>query len=181
MKLTLETNGFKALEREFSTLDKVEQLATLFAANRVASLIRTQVVKAIRVKLGVSAKSVRKRTRLVRATRRAPRAKLWLGTKIGIPLYEGGTQNRGVRKLAGPNSFEATMRSGHRGLFYRPGPTWRKGTRPPKRAPILEHRLSLKGVADPVMWGTSRRIWDARYENLYWNDLNRRLARRGWK
>lgn len=161
-------------------IPKAHQLAAIRATNTVVRATRTAMVKQVRQQLNISAKSVRKRTAITRMNRRNGAARIWMGTRTGVPLYEGGTLNRGVRALAGPRSFEQTMKSGHRGLFYREGRTWIPGTRPPKRARILEHRISLRGTVAKLVPDIQRDLWVTRYEHLYRKDLAFRLRRAGW-
>ena len=159
--------------------------AALFATNRVLRSARGKIVTAVRKEVGVSARSIRKRVLPFRATFRKPRAKIWAGLRRGVPLYEAGGINKGVRKHAPTDqAFEATMPSGHRGLFYRSyrGGTPRRQRVPGRRSdtPIYEVRADIRPAINEHMVPIARRAW-SNFDAIYIRDVSRRLQRRGWK
>ena len=184
----------KELERDMARLISKKgphALAALYSINQVGTQSRTKVSRATRTELEVSAKSMNKRVKFFRATLRRPRARLWAGTKIGIALFEGGTKNKGVSKRAPTAStFIATMKSGHKGLFYR---SYRSGgvRRGAKLTPhgqsdlpIAEVRITGKEIAktvNEVMPPIARAVWREKQEPIYRKDLDRRLKLKGWK
>lgn len=195
MMVTLEADrSIGALQAALAGAERPRQLAQIKAANDVAALTRTQVVAEVRARLALSAGSVRKRIKVFRATLRKPWARLWAGTRVGVPLYEGtgrkdgrSAHNPGVRQAA-PTAqvFEARMKSGHKGLFYRatPGGAPRTGKRirdGVNDLPIREVRVHIGPAADSVMEPKAKEIWRARHDDLFWRDFNRRLARLGWR
>ena len=106
--------------------------------NRTATMSRTEIVNQISANLSLKKKVIRDRLRLEKATYQKWQARITVRTKR-IPLMEfKARQNKkGVSYLIEKgqgrkridSAFEATMASGHRGIFKRKGPS---------RFPIIE-------------------------------------------
>ena len=146
--------------------------AQVAAANGTASQARTEAVSAVRHDLGLSAKATRSRIKVFRANRAKPWARLWTGQRVGVPAWEGGTKNPGVLATAPPDHFVATMKSGHKGAFYRANRS---------RLPVKEHRVNIKEASNRLVPGIAERKFRTVFDKIYARELAWRLQSRGWK
>jgi len=126
-EIRYDNKKIKRLERELagfprSSLPKVMSRGL----NRTASEARTKVGRMISQETGLKVKTVRDRVSLVRASYTSWRSIVKISRRR-IPLYnfsarqtgKGVTYKKGGTRVLIRHAFEATMKSGHTGVFHR--------------------------------------------------------------
>lgn len=142
--------------------DDVAKRAQVFAINRAAQATETRVRRETAANVGVSQKLIRPKMRRLRATFRRPLAELRY-LSGGVLAYKAGKKPQG-------SQFMATMKSGHKGIFYR---------KTPKRThslPIGETAIALIPSFMRYTERLLRTFTPGEYIRVFDRDLRRRIA-----
>jgi hypothetical protein len=160
--------------------------AHLSAINKSAVSVRAKAAQIIRRRYpGFKAAEIKKSMVIVRATRSHPTAKIRVrGRRTPLIAFGAKQTRRGVsvrittRKIV-RGAFIATMKSGHRGVFWRSGEFGRRGNQKLER---IEHLTSLsvpQTIEQEVVLDGLRKFALERYRIELVREIKFRTARAG--
>lgn len=183
--LSIKTNITKFINTELRDMKNAVNKATLSATTKAAQQGATQGKQAVRETYNIPAAELNKATKIVSATANDPTAKIRVtGKKISLDKYkpkwrrsntEGATVEiiKGRRVVmpgkVGNKTFMATMKSGHKGIFFRINKGKSTHEDRPYSLPIEER----KGPSAPDLMRSRRAVEAIRlyvktnYERLY--------------
>ena len=181
------------LGKDLEAMGRAAPLIMARSLNRAAVSGQVAMVRAITDDTGIAAKNVRREIVIDKATRSEPVATVAIaGKRIPlIALQARGPEpsrgrGRGVSyKLLGgrnriPSGFIATMASGHRGVFKRPGALGRKEVGPRQRGawkgagrlPIVE----LRGPSLPHVFEKKLSVFQAAAQESFLKNLAHEIS-----
>lgn len=182
----LRLRGLQGAIEGLATVSKDAHRAQLTAMRKASTAARREVVgEFVKLSGGAPRRLWKKRVRAYPQRRREGLAvhKIWSGHRRGL---KASTHRAIERKIRATNSglFQATMPSGHRGLFKRKQPTRAVGVGARDRAkergalPIVEPRLDLGDKARGILERTGREAMRDTYVRALIKDFRRRTQRR---
>lgn len=157
--------------------DKIIKDAHVAATNKAITKARTQIRKEVAAETGVPSKELAKRFKVTRATKRVPRAALFIGTMpvAAIKLKAKAIASGGVSYRGGPSgriknksAFIERMPSGHEGVFVRRGKS---------RLPITEQRVPIINAARSAADKQVRTVLPQQHRRIYNAEFNFRVGR----
>jgi len=166
----------REFQRQLDSIQrKVIPVAVPRAMNDTVKQINTQVRRQMADDLGIQQKHFKRRLKVYRASRKNWEAKNWVGTKILIPVsavFKSGRKGIAYAKARGlvdANSlFEATMPTGHSGIFRRKGQS---------RLPIQEVSIDLSDAAIKAVSKWGPKIVRERFRRILAGKLTELLRR----
>jgi len=181
----VELIGGAAVIEALVSVNKDAERAQASAIRSAAVRARSLVIKDLAAQTGVKQKAWRKRVGQFasRRIRGLATRKLWVGLKHPPGASSGKAVEAKIR-ASNPDVFEATMQSGHRGLFRRRyrtipyGPGAREHPRERRALPIDEATLDISGVGEKSLLKRAREVMLGRYVEVLKKEFLRRTSRR---
>lgn len=154
VSLIIDKEQYGAVLRAFSTFPGEIDKAEIRALNKTALWVKTQAARDSSHAAKVASKVIRRRIRILRASKRIQRAKVWFGLNpiLARDLGKIRETKKGIR--AGrhhfPGAFVTGLRSGYTSVFERVQPGKRWTINRPRSAsanlPIRQSKLTLENT-----------------------------------
>lgn len=184
-QITAKPEGLADLINEFAGYSRHSDLAELYALKSVGQTTRTRVTRRATKDLGITRqKTIRRRIRVYPGNRKRKVVRVWGGTMAPVRMVDAGKSRIIAAAPGGAAVFEARMKNGHRGLFYKS----EKRSFAPRSAriydwpkndlPIQEAFLDVSRVLNDLIPEYSEKVFDERFAKLYWRDFRSRINKK---
>ena len=182
--INIQSDIDNAVKHLYNFEKKVVHKAIPAALTKTARMIGKPLRQQMSRELGIAQKHFKRRVKISKATWRRWESDIWVGTAVKIPVSKVFTSARTGMKYAKKSSniaenelFQATMASGHTGIFYRKDSSKSSSGRDMKgrtrkgRLAIQEVMIDLSSSANRILPALGRKITKAHFPRLLAHEI----------